>query len=62
MRYLLVLALLLSGCGDYAPEDQTMAGVSVTDNVPFASESNQDITDRGDWPSQGDRVIPSHLR
>ena len=57
-----VLFLSLAGCGndELEPVSETMIGVSVTDNVPFAHESVQDILDRDPLPPQGDRAIPSH--
>lgn len=62
MRRMLFLAVLLAGCGGYdGPEvigQQTAQGVMVTDNVPTAYETVQDIIDRGQLPPQGDRVMP----
>lgn len=63
MRYLLPLMIFLAGCGGYdGPEtvpqaEETMIGVTVTDNVPYAHETIQDIIDRGDPPPVGDRII-----
>ena len=62
-RLLFIIPLaVLSCCGGYdgSEEEQTMQGVTVTDNVPFAHETIQDILDRGELPPQGDRVAPSH--
>jgi PBP1b-binding outer membrane lipoprotein LpoB len=62
MRYFLVLAFLLSGCGGYdSPEaEQTTQGVMVTDNVPHSTETIQDIIDRGPFPPRDNTAIPSH--
>jgi hypothetical protein len=65
-----IALILLSGCGGYdgpgeGEEDQGYYGVTVTDNVPFAQETIQDIIDRENNnppPSRGDRAMPNHDR
>ena len=56
-----IVLFLLIGCGNDELPD-TMIGVMVTDNVPFAHESAQDILDRDPLPPMEDRAIPSHRR
>ena len=63
---LLIVIPMMLGCGGdddfehFYPEEQTMQGVVVTNNVPFIHESNEDIINRMDNNFLGDRVIPNH--
>jgi hypothetical protein len=67
-KFLFIIPMaLLSGCGGYDGPDaeQAVRGVEVTDNVPFAHETIQDIIDREKecpLPPQSDRVIPRRHR